>query len=416
MSTHMPRQLRDRWIRLAAILCALCCVGAIAAQNTIVVSGGGDALQQAIDAAAPGDRLEVRAARYHGCRIAKGLTIDCDAGVVLDGGPQTAVEIADLPRAEVVEFRGGEVLVTDAFPRGEPSLVLHDCAGVVVVEGTRLVIRRPGVYLTGEQVRVRACAGAVCFVDFGIRGALGPEEYLLATEDCASIAFVDSAELLPIHAVRSDLELAGVTIRAVIRTPSLRVDDSNLSITDSTIEGSAGSISAPNLFPAVRIRGGDLTLAGDTLLTGGSLYGVPGPALSAWNGTVRIGERVEIRSDATTAIVGDAPVVEVPVPSVRASLHAQTGRIDVRVAARPNDLVATVVEVQGTPSSTPFGPLWVVLTAPVVDSGSVPGSGFRSFSLAGPTLARPVPVVFQPIVLTPDDELVLGTAHPLVLR
>ena len=67
-------------------------------------------------------------------------------------------------------------------------------------------------------------------------------------------------------------------------------------------------------------------------------------------------------------------------------------------------------------SSSPFGPLWVVLSAPVVDSGRVPGSGFRSFSLAGPVLARPVPVVFQPIVLTPDDELVLGTARPLVLR
>jgi hypothetical protein len=66
-------------------LSSLLLLSPIAAQNTWHVSGGANALDQAIAAAAPGDVLVVATGVYFPFQLTKGLTIHAPAGATLQG-------------------------------------------------------------------------------------------------------------------------------------------------------------------------------------------------------------------------------------------------------------------------------------------------------------------------------------------
>lgn len=104
-------------------------VSSIATQSTIVVSGGGGALNAAVQQASSGDRLIVRAARYQALLADRGLTIDCGAGFQFDadiysGGPS---RIFGVPAGQSLRLRGGEIVASGLFTRVEIS----QCAGIV---------------------------------------------------------------------------------------------------------------------------------------------------------------------------------------------------------------------------------------------------------------------------------------------
>src|SRR5262245_38667532 len=81
----------------------------IPGQRTWVVdgAGGGDFrdIQPAVDASAPGDRIEIRAGRYGGFAVRTGIDIDGAAGVIASG----PVVVTDLPAGQWLRLCGIEV-------------------------------------------------------------------------------------------------------------------------------------------------------------------------------------------------------------------------------------------------------------------------------------------------------------------
>ena len=114
------------------LLVTLSLTAHLAAQNTILVQGGGAALQQAVDAARPGDTLDVRAARYSGVVVGKGITVRCAAGVVVENTQGAALRIDGVPPGETLQVRGGR-FVGGGF-LGDPPLKVERCVGTVVLD------------------------------------------------------------------------------------------------------------------------------------------------------------------------------------------------------------------------------------------------------------------------------------------
>jgi hypothetical protein len=87
-------------VRTASILCAV--TSSLAAQTTWVVSGGGAALQQAINSAAPGDTLDVQAGTYSPITATRGLHIKLRSGAHVGQWPSTSTTIVltSLPATE----------------------------------------------------------------------------------------------------------------------------------------------------------------------------------------------------------------------------------------------------------------------------------------------------------------------------
>ncbi|MBK8095895.1 MAG: hypothetical protein IPK26_02235 [Planctomycetes bacterium] len=124
---------------------------ALPAQNTIVVpGGGGNTLQQAIDIASPGDRLDVYAGGYAAITVTEGITIDCRAGVSIVGSPMIpAVRIQGVPAGQVCVVHAGSY----------PSIGVSGCGGGVVVDGGQLT----GTPVISPPSRVDSCTGPVVF-------------------------------------------------------------------------------------------------------------------------------------------------------------------------------------------------------------------------------------------------------------
>lgn len=140
-------------ITLALSLCLA--APSFAVQTVHVVQGGGGALQAAIDAAADGDTLLVRAGMYTGCSItAKGLSVVSDApGATL----VDTVRVTGTAATQPVVVSGFHVR-TPALVAGPPQtpscVVLTNCAGSVrLVELTNQILTPH----SSTAVHVEAC-------------------------------------------------------------------------------------------------------------------------------------------------------------------------------------------------------------------------------------------------------------------
>lgn len=105
----------------------------VAAQRTIVVQGGGSALQQAIDQASPGDTLDVLAGTYSQIVVSKGITIACRAGVGVLGSTGFVLHADQVSAGETLTVSGGRYTGGAPFSGGPISVT--GCAGIVVLDG-----------------------------------------------------------------------------------------------------------------------------------------------------------------------------------------------------------------------------------------------------------------------------------------
>lgn len=114
-------------IRTSLLACLL--AHAIGAQT--LVSGGGTALQDAVDAASPGDVLLVSAGSYSGLVTQKGVTVVCDPGVTISRFDAAVLRIENVPAGQTFMLRGATIM--PSHPQTELGWI-NGCAGTVILE------------------------------------------------------------------------------------------------------------------------------------------------------------------------------------------------------------------------------------------------------------------------------------------
>ena len=356
----------------------------LAAQNTIIVTGGGRALIVAVANANHGDTLIVRPAPtdYTNVMVDKGLTILCDPGVTFEGFLSTPIGARNVPAGRTLAWRGGRMWfamhTADAFR-------VENCRGNVVFEDLIVDATQGGTIIDSPYVTLNRCT---------LR-SIKVTRSTVAFADCQVFG---SAEIQP-----------GVG-------GAVSILQSNVSIAGGSFLGwdSPYPMFAPT--PGIRLRSGSLTLAGNATTTVRGGNGTPNaPAIATLSGFIRIEPAVQLLTRAGQPITGGAVVRTERIPSVRADGvgTGQTFTADVHAPAL--SYTATFVSWIVPPVSLPFGDLWVDPFAPLFDAGIVPPNDTRSVSLVVPTLPRGLTIVLQAASARTDGTLVVGPPTVVVL-
>ncbi|MBK8978830.1 MAG: hypothetical protein IPM29_23260 [Planctomycetes bacterium] len=152
------------WSTCHAACAALLLAAPASAQRTFVVdaNGGGNFfdIRPAIDAAAPGDTLVVRAGVYGNFAADRGLRVLGDPGVTIAGTRFSSIQIRDVPVGQSAVVRGFAPSFSGI------SLVISGCAGHVHVENvvaggplfaTASIVGCRNVTLDGVTVLLPVC-------------------------------------------------------------------------------------------------------------------------------------------------------------------------------------------------------------------------------------------------------------------
>ncbi len=382
----------------------------LAAQNTIVVQGGGAALQQAVDAAMPGDRLDVHAGSYLPVQIAKGITVDCRPGVVVRGSNVPVLIVTGVPATESLTLLGG------AFEGGGllsgPPVSIQGCAGQIVVDG--IEVRTPNV--VRNSLSVTSNSGPVLFR----RIDLGTDDYFLSSalvSACDQVSFSHCPNLPPLAIAGSRVVVEECVIAGRNASIGLAMNSGDVSVAGGTIVGSF-EFSALNPLPAIRMAGGRLSLAGAGSVVAGRLGPNAAPAIDLRGGEVRLAPTVALNSTHPTPILNSGGlVVPAALPAVSVDGVPPGSVLAVDVLAEAASLTAVFVDVPRTPTPLPFGDFWVGLDSPFLDLRTTPASGSYQFSGGLPnSLPLGLPVCLQPVSVTTAGQLWVGPAARTTLR
>lgn len=371
---------------------AAICAGAALAQSTIVVTGGGANLQQAIDRASPGDTLDVRAGTYNSVVVDKGLRILCSAGVtVVRTALAPSVIIDGVPAGQLCDWYGGACNTDLVFI---PALRVARCDGTVVLRGPLWPVGTGGASRTFE---VAGCRGPVLFdgITFGVPGA--PRSAHI--RDSAQVTLNTCTLRDALYVERSAVALSDSEL-----VKGLRIDGGSVVVADTDIEG-VWQWSGMG-YPGVTLDSGELTLTGTMEVIARSASQVA--AIETHGGLVRIGPDVTLRASFSPPITGPATVLQQHVPSAHVASAASGQTLDLRITGEPGVLTATFLDLTPAPLSTPFGTLWVAPTSPVIDLRPLDATG--EFRLTTPAnVPAGTTATFQPLSLSAQGALWIGT-------
>ncbi|MEM7198953.1 MAG: hypothetical protein AAF628_01720 [Planctomycetota bacterium] len=365
--------------RVCSSLIALLTAATAHAQTTwIVAEGGGPGvefrrIQDALDEAADGDTIVVRAGSYPEFRLStsKGVLIAGEPGAIVGTAGGVFFEVTDLVAGRTFSMRNL------SFTAGATQILFQDCAGQVYV----------------EKVDVFQATVSNSF----------------AINNCAQISLTQVATtgLPAMRVTNSKVVFADCRIRAtpwLTTFPALTVTNSETTMVDGLFAGGSSSFATPPAA-AIHMSGGTLTLAGrNTSVTAGSPgTPTPTPAVLATGGEVFIDPAVTLVSQGGAApISGGAAVTRGPIASVRADglqsqgtwqldLHAPTGSPFCLFASLPRPALAS-----------PWGAVWFDLRLhAVLACGAVGPNDQFQMSVPLPMLPRAVPLVAQAAVVTP---------------
>ena len=345
----------------------------LAAQQTIVVQGGGNALQNAVAQANPGDILVVRAGTYGNTLVDKGITIRCDLGVVIQlVGRGSALGVA-VPAGQLFRMRGGSLVGGGGL---FPALATSG-AGTAIFEE---VGSGSFSIATGTQVAFHRCG----FGELNV-GLVGGAVSNVAFDDCT---------------------LNGRT----------QITNARVTMAGGSATGSGNPLFS---FPAFLLVDGTLTIAGDptTVIAGNSMGLAPAPAIETKGGTLILGPQVRLVSLAPAPITGPATVISRFLPSIRSQSAAAGRTFTATVHGEVGSSTHILASLPVGPVTLPFGQLWISTDSLVLDSGIVPASGTRSVSLPLPTTLPPdVPVILQSITTLTNSQLWIGPPTAVFLN
>jgi hypothetical protein len=342
---------------LAAVACGLLLAPAAAAQRLIIVdaSGGGafTAINPAIESATHGDTILVRAGSYQSFRVDRGVSV-IGEGVVLLTAPvhYPSVTIAGVPAGQTAAVRG-----FIGFPF--ISLMIEDNDGAVHVQGMGL----PSRVLNNRSLTLRRLGTG--------RGSLTITSSNVVLQQC-------------------NLTLGN----------QITVERSNVTIAECVIRRMAN----PFFQGPVAVVNGNSTLtiagAADSVLAAYS-SGTPYPVIDVTLGTVVLEPAVTLEPAFGAPAVRGGTLITRHVPSMSVDVAGGTfsTRVHAAQALRAHTLLSLPL-LDRVP--TPFGDLWVSTSNFLLDSGTVPASGFRTHAFAVPLGLPPgLTVAVQALVAQP---------------
>lgn len=358
----------------------------IDAQTTWVVDASGGPgsnfaqIQPALNAAADGDTILVRAGSY------PEFALSTAKGVMIAGEPGVVVGTVGGVGFTLSKLRAGKTFVMRnlSFTVGATRLQFTDCAGQV--------------YL--EEVDMSQATVSNSFV----------------VENCAQVCMTQvTASGLPAMIVSdSNVVLVDCRISAVpwaTSYPALTLTNSELTIVDSTLTGGSSAIFTP--APAIQMGSGTLTLAGRSTSVSAGTSPLPSPtsAVHATTGQVFVDPAVVLVSQGGAAtIAGGATVATGPVASVHADGLRSLGTWQLDLHAPTGSAFCLFVSLPLPAVVSPWGPVWLDLNAYAVLACGTVGAGNQfAMSLPLPILPRAVPLVAQAGVATPAGLLQFST-------
>lgn len=335
----------------------------VSAQQTYVVDinqGPGSQfaqIDQAVAAADPGDTILVRPGSYFPFDISEGISILGEDGVFVPGGFHVSGVPVGLPavlRNMTVQFAHPAIL------KGYRATAN---AGTVIFDR---------VHSQSVEVDISNSA-LVTFSGCNLTGSANPVKIDTSTAhmDSCTVAGDASFAISPsVLCTSSTVHVGATTIRGGDQfffpaTQAIQLDSGTLVLGEGcTVE--AGTTNEP--LTAIVTNGGEIImdLATPIVPRGGA-----------------------------PAITGPATVQETVVPAVRCDGAVVGGSLDGATLAPSFSLALTFLGFPRMPLATPVGDLWV-LQPVIFDSGTVPGSGVRSYSVPIPAgIPAGLPITVQ---------------------
>lgn len=370
--------------------------------QTIVVSGGGAALQQAIDTAPPGAHLLVQPGAYSAITVRRGMRVQLLAGtsILNVGGP--AVSVVSVPPGETFVLEGVGNTVQEAR--------VQSCVGDVVFANVDFLYDSSST----NGLQVVSCSGAVTFQDIGptIGAPWGGSMPIL---DSAQVSFHRAVMRRPLHVTNSRVAMTDVTTPAALSMlGGLRVDSGSVFVAGGSL-AAAAQFSLLTPLPAVTVAGGQLTVTGGAVLTAAPAVFSPAtaPAISMLGGSLRLDPSVVLNPvPGAPPIAGPGQVQTLRIPSLGLA-HAGTTMTG-NVFAGAGDAVFTLAGLSMTPAPTPWGDAWLSPADPILDVTVLPASGTHSFAKTFANVPPFVVLTVQSVALSPSGALVVGAPVRLV--
>ncbi len=367
------------------------------AQSTHVVQGGGSALQTAINAAAPGDILDVMPGSYAAVTVTRGLRITLRSGarvVVPFQSMAAAITVSALPGGEALVVTGGSV----------QGIAATACAGAIVCD--RMTLDNAN----GGSSRIDGCTGAVTLQQ--ISNSTQPTFGSFEVVNCGQVSFT-SCTLPRTSITNANVTFADCSIRPYGgswpsgNSPSLRVRSGHVSIAGGRISGGIAA-SLPYHESAILLEQGELVLAGAVRLEESQdPWSLPqAPALDTLGGSVRVDPAVVLIG--TPPIQGPASVTFATSPSLAVVHNQGSVHYQLTLTAEPNSLAFTLLGLPVPVSPSPWGDLWLVPQSLILDVATVPASGVHSFVRSFSGLPPLLVLVAQSATLAPNNTIAVS--------
>lgn len=367
---------------------------AVLAQSTHQVSGGGNALLAALQAAAPGDIFDVLPGNYFATATSRGARIELRPGAVLTtqfGSLLAGLTVTNLPVDEAVVVVGGRI---DGFS-------FTDCAGAIVVD-------RAIVDATWAASSATNCTGPISLQD--VSTPLTLAYGTLTITDCSQFS-AHRAALARTTSTNSNLALAASTIFPYGgawppgQSPSLRIVGGSVFLTGGLVRGGMAA-SWPFLEPAIRIESGELVVTGGAVLQESSPNVPTSPAIDGVGGTVRIDPSVTLLG--TPPIAGPATVTVATTPGLAVARSTGAAGYDVTATVEPSSLVFTLLALPTAPQNSPFGTRWLRPDALILDFGVADPQGRRVFTRSLAAVPPYLALTLQSASLSPTGTVAVG--------
>jgi hypothetical protein len=358
----------------------------LATAQTIVVSGGGAALQQAVVAAPVGAILDVLPGSYTPVVATRGLRISLRQGATVSAPVLSGVHgvrIWGVPAGEQFVLEGSGTVT---------AIAIGLCAGDVVVNG--IDHAEPFVPVT-----VGGCTGAVTFHRTTCRGAGAVPLGWIVVDASTNVSF--TACTLPCMTVQgSRVGLNGCTNwNAHGSRPGIDVVSGSVVVDGGTVAGGLVGF-LPTPAPGIRLAQGEVVLTGSAVIRP-SPVPIPSAAIETTGGSLRRDPSVLVLG----AITGPAVVQHVEIPSLTVAHTANA--LAVTLTAGLGSVVFTFAGLPTSPVPTPWGDAWLSPLDPILDVVVMPPSGVHSFVWPFASVPPFAQLVVQSVALTPSS-LTLG--------
>ncbi|MCU0866925.1 MAG: hypothetical protein MUC36_24330 [Planctomycetes bacterium] len=377
-------------LRPAGIVLLL--TAALAAQTTHIVTGGGAALQNAVQTAAPGDILDVQPGLYGAVVCTKGLRFELQptAEITAPGLTGNALTLQGLPANEVAIVTGGLV-------RGIACL---QCAGTVIFDQTA-VVGTPGSF---APMRISGCTGPVVFGATTFTATAG-------TNADGELHLINSAQVscrdcwLPhVRIDNSQASFAASTISPIgVHTAGLHLVSGSALVQGGEILG-AFPFSFPIPTAGVLMNGGTLEVTGSTQIQRRPWAPATQASIEGTGGALRLDPSVVVLG--SPAIVGPMPVLSTPMPGLAVATAATT--LQATLTGSAGDALVTFAGTATAPYATPWGQAWLLPSDPVLDITILPASGTASFSQTFAAVPPFFVLSLQSVAIDPSGGLTIG--------